>query len=374
MKRSIRTLVSITVAGGAALAGAAPVLAETRGSGASFPRVAYQTWCQESGLCSYTSKGSTGGINDFTNGVVDFGASDAPLTDAQLATLASRRGGVTPVYFPTLLGAVTVPTNIEGQPGPLRLSAATVGKIFAGTITRWDDPVIKAENAQNTKIKGWRFPAQPITRCVRADGSGTSFAFTVALAKGSTVFRSRLAPSQLPAWPAGSPILRGQGNPGVAACVSQTSGAIGYVDLADAGAAGLGPKIAAIGKVEKVRIKRRVNGRTRFVTVRQMVYVRPTVTSMARAGQIAAGRLPANLLVDMTMSGISSAYPITTTTWVLAYSDFGAAGKSSSLAGTKAVLEYYYSAKAQARLANLGFAPLPPQLLDAAKAQLARLK
>lgn len=356
------------------LASAATALGQTRGSGASFPRIAYQTWCQDSGaICQYTSVGSTAGINDFSNGVTDFGGSDAPLTAAQLAALGQKRGGSGVLYFPTLLGAITVPTNIPGQPGAIQLRAQTVGKIFAGVITNWNDPRIKADNVTNPRVKGFTFPSLPIAACVRQDGSGTSYAFTTFMAHASTDFRAKVAVSQLPAWTAPT-IVRGQGNAGVANCVKTTSGSIGYVDLGDAGSAGLMGQLAYIGKSELVKVKKRVKGKIRKVTVRKDIYVRPTVTTMKRAGDVPAKSIPGNLVLDLTMSKVSSAYPIVTTTYLLAYDDFGKAGKSGSLAGVKNVLNYFYSDAAQAKLPLLGFAPLPAPLLTAAKAQMAKLK
>lgn len=362
------------VAGGVLAATATAALAETKGSGATFPRLAYQTWCQDSGLCSYVGKGSTGGINDFIGGLTDFGASDAPLTDAQRAQLASQRGGSGVYYFPTLLGAVSVPTNVSGQPGRLRLRAKTIGRIFAGDITNWSDPQIKADNAANPQLKGFRFPNQPIVACVRQDGSGTSYNFSLFLSKASTLFKARSGgASQLPNWTAPN-IIKANGNPGVASCVAATSGAIGYVDLGDARNAGLGPKLAAVGKSEVITVKRRVRGRLRNVRIRRLIYMPPSVPAIIRAGNITASQVPSNLLLDLVLSKAKAAYPIVTTTWVLAYTDFAAAGKSGSLAGVKSTLNYFYSAGAQAKLPSLGFAPLPAVLLSAAKKQIAKLK
>ena len=103
--------------------------ATSTGSGSSFAALAYNTWCQNSKLCSYTSKGSAGGIQDFINGVVSWGATDSPLKPAELQQLASARGGVTPVYFPTFLGAIAVPTNVTGAKS-LQFSGATLAAGF----------------------------------------------------------------------------------------------------------------------------------------------------------------------------------------------------------------------------------------------------
>lgn len=360
------------IAGTASLAAAATASAETKGSGASFPRIAYQTWCQDSGgLCSYVSKGSTGGINDFIGGLVDFGATDAPLTPEQKANLASQRGGSGVLYFPTLLGAVTIPTNIPGQPDRIRLRARTVGRIFAGDITRWNDPQIKSDQTGYAPMKKFAFPNLPIVVCVRQDGSGTSFVASNFMSKASTEFKSRVGTAnQLPAWTA--PVLvKGQGNAGVATCVNQNSGSIGYVDLGDARAAGLGPRLAAVGKSEVIKVKRRVRGKLRTVTVRRLAFSPPSVAAIQRA---APKSIPADMVFDLTLSKEKAAYPIVATSYVLGYTNYAAAGKAASLAGVKATLNYFYSAGAQSKLSALGFAPLAPNMLAAAKAQLAKLK
>jgi phosphate transport system substrate-binding protein len=374
VKRSVRNTMTAAIVGGALFATAATALAETKGSGASFPRLAYQTWCQESGgLCSYTSKGSTGGINDFIGGVVDFGASDAPLSDAQRADLASKRGGAGVLYFPTLLGAVTIPTNMAGQPGALQIRAKTLGRIFAGEITTWNDPAIVGDNATNPRTKGFKFPAQPIVVCVRQDGSGTSFAFSSFLSKASAPFKAKVGVSQLPAWTAPQ-VVKAPGNVGVASCVTQNSGSIGYVDLGDARNAGLGKNLAAVGKSEVIRVKRKVRGKVRTVSIRRLTYKPPSVPAIIRAGNVTAKQIPSSLLLDLSLSPAIGAYPIVTTTWVLAYTDFNQAGKGASLAGVKSVLNYFYSTGAQARLSQLGFAPLPATILAAAKKQMTLLK
>ncbi len=363
-----------SIAAAAFVATSAVALGETKGSGATFPRIAYQTWCQDSGgLCSYTAKGSTGGINDFIAGNVDFGASDAPLTTEQLAALRAQRGGSGVYYFPTLLGAVTIPTNLPGQPGPLQLRSKTVAEIFAGVVTRWNDPKIVADNKTNPRTRTFRFPDLPITTCVRQDGSGTSFVTSTYMAKASATFRTRVGVGQSPNWTAPS-IIRAPGNAGVATCVRNNQGSIGYVDLADARASGLGNNLAAVGKSEVIRVKRRVRGRIRTVTVRRLVYVYPSVPGIQKAGDIDPERVPSNLVLDLTLSRAKAAYPIVSTTWVLAYDNFGAAGKSGSLAGVKSTLNYFYSSAAQGKLEAMGFAPLPSVLLNVAKTQMNRLR
>lgn len=358
MNSTLRTALAAAVIGGAGLSVPALALGAATGSGASFPATAYTKWCQDSGLCSYTSKGSTGGINDFINGVVDFAATDAPLTSTQLSDLASKRGGVTPLYFPTLIGAVTVPVNIDGVTKGINLKGPVLAGIFQGTITSWNDARIRASN------RGVTLPSASITKCVRSDGSGTSFAFTSYLSKVSKDFRGAIGASQQPNWPT-SGVVKGARNPGVAACIKANKNSIGYVDISDARDAGLTAFFTRIGKTETVR-----KSGTR---VRVVKYILPSRGSAAKAGNLKT--IKPDLTVSLTASPAAGAYPITTTTWILAYSNYAAAGKSAtSRDDVKKVLNYAYSTAAQGSLVDLRFAPLSAPLLAAGKAQIAKIK
>ncbi|MEW6581345.1 MAG: phosphate ABC transporter substrate-binding protein PstS [Actinomycetota bacterium] len=357
MKKNVRRAVAVGITG-AVLAGTGSAFAAITGSGATFPRIAYENWCRDSGLCSYTGKGSTGGIRDFINGVVDVAGTDATLTDQQLADLAAKRGGVTPLYFPTLLGAITVPVNIPGVSGnAVKLDGKVVGEIFAGSIKTWNDAKIKATNP---KVK---LPSAPITVCVRSDGSGTTFGFTRYLTKVSPVFKSQVNFGQTVGWGSAS-IVKQPGNAGVGNCVKSNQNSIGYVDLGDAINAGLGSNITSIGKSQIVKRGKK--------SVRKTVFIRPTVASIQAAGNLSA--IKSDLTIDFSASPAAGAYPIVSTTWILAYSDYGKAGKSGSLADVKSFLNYAYGAAAQGKLASLGFAPLPTPVVTAAKKQLALLK
>jgi phosphate transport system substrate-binding protein len=357
VNRTLRNALIGMTAGGAVIALPAVALGAATGSGASFPATAYSKWCQDSGLCSYTSKGSTGGINDFINGVVDFGATDAPLTPQQQSDLRSKRGNATALYFPTLIGAITVPTNIDGVSRGINLTGKTLADIFQGTIASWNDSRIRRSNP------GVRFPSASITKCVRSDGSGTSFGFTSYLSKVSSSFRGSVGAGQQPNWPS-SGVVRGARNPGVAACIKSNSNSIGYVDISDARDAGLTAKFSKIGKRETVRR----NGRR----TRQTVYILPSAGSASKAANLT--KFKADLTLSLTASRAKGAYPITITTWVIAYSNYGAAGKSGSVDDVKKVLNYFYSRGAQRELLELRFAPLPPALIDVARRQIRRIR
>ena len=360
MNRTLRNSLATAVIGGATLALPALALGVATGSGASFPATAYSKWCQDSGLCSYTSKGSTGGINDLINGVVDFAASDAPLTPQQVSDLASNRGGAAPLYFPTLVGAITVDTNIDGVSKGINFDGKTLADIFRGAITNWSDARIKKPNP------GVTFPNAPITLCVRSDGSGTSFNFTAYLAKVNPSFRTSVGASQQPNWPtSGITVVKGNKNPSVAACVKANSNSVGYVDISDARDAGLTAFLARIGKSEIVKKK----GKKTRVTK----YILPSVGSAAKAGNLTT--IKPDLTVSLTASPAPGAYPITTTTWLLAYSNYAAAGKSTtSRDDVKKVLQYAYSSGAQGGLKDLRFAPLSSALAAAGKSQIAKIK
>ena len=316
MNKTLRNSLAAAVAGGAALALPALALGAATGSGATFPATAYTKWCQDSGLCSYTSKGSTGGINDLINGVVDFAAlRRAPDRPADRRPRRPSAAASTPLYFPTLIGTITVAANIDGVSKGINFDGKTLGDIFRGAITNWSDARIRKPNP------GVTFPNAPITLCVRSDGSGTSFNFTSYLSKVNPSFRASVGASQQPAWPtSGITVVKGARNPGVAACVKANKNSVGYVDIADARDAGLTAVLRQIGKTETVK----KNGKR----VRVTRYILPSIGSGAKAGNLKT--IKPDLTVSLTASPARGAYPITTTTWILAYSNYAAAGKSST--------------------------------------------
>lgn len=333
-------LVVLAVAG-TAVAQAAPA----KGAGATFPAAAYEKWAADSGLASYEGVGSGDGIDALVAGTVDFAGSDAPLDGEQRAALASARGGAAPVYFPTLLGAITVPANVAGLKKPLKLDPAALGKIFTGAIKRWNDPAIVTTNP------GVKLPAARITVCVRSDSSGTTFNFTTYLGKASAPFRNRIKPSKTPAWT--TKTQGAEGNSGVAGCVKATKNAVGYVDLGDALKAGLKTKIAAIKGAGP-----------------RAGYVIPSRASISAAAS--GGRVPASLVLDLFASGAAGAYPIVTTTYIVAYSSYAAAG-NANVDGVKQFLAYAYGSAAQGALGALNYAPLPAAVARAAAATAAPL-
>lgn len=222
-----RTIVTSAFAAAIALSPVLTSMAQAlriSGAGATFPAPLYERYFRDykakSGVdVSYQAIGSGGGIRQMIAGTVDFGGSDAAMTDAQMQQVGDR--GV--ILVPTAGGAVAVVYNLPGVSN-LKLSRSVLPAIFSGKITRWNDPKIAADNP------GVSLPDTPIKSVVRADGSGTTFIFTNHLSAVDPYFRGRIGAGTAPNWTTNP--VRGRGNAGVAAQVQRTSGSIGYVEFA----------------------------------------------------------------------------------------------------------------------------------------------
>ena len=218
------TLMRVLVAGLASAAVLTPALAqqEATGAGASFPAPLYAKWAADyhkaTGVkINYQSVGSGAGLRQIEAKTVDFGASDAPLKDEDLA----RKGLV---QFPTVIGGVVPVVNIKGlAPGQLRLSGQVLGDIYLGKISKWNDAAITALNP------GVSLPDADIAAVRRADGSGTSFIFTNYLSKVNAEWKAKVGEGTAVNWPLGA---GGKGNEGVAAFVGRLANSIGYVEYA----------------------------------------------------------------------------------------------------------------------------------------------
>jgi phosphate transport system substrate-binding protein len=258
------------------------------GAGATFPFPMYSKWFSEYNRLhpdikfNYQSIGSGGGIKQFTDGTVDFGASDAPMKDDQIAKAPDV------VHIPTVLGADVIAYNVPGVSG-LRFSPATVASIFLGKITRWNDPAIAADNP------GVKLPDQAIAVARRSDGSGTTFIFTDYLSKVSPEWKSKVGFGTSVNWPVG---LGGKGNEGVTGIVKSTPGSIGYLEL-----------IYAIQqKLPMADIKNRSG-----------TWVKPSLESVTAA---AAGvQMPDDFRVSITDPDGKESYPVSGFTYLLVHRD-----------------------------------------------------
>ena len=198
--------------------------ADITGAGATFPYPIYAKWAEgykkaTNNNLNYQSIGSSGGIKQINAKTVDFGASDAPVSGADL----DKNGQV---QFPTIIGGTVPVVNLEGfKPGELKITGPVLAEVYLGTITKWNDPKLTALNT------GKKLPDLLITIVHRADGSGTTFNFTDYLATVSPEWLSRVGRGAAVKWPADSSV-GGKGNEGVAANVNRIKGAIGYVEYA----------------------------------------------------------------------------------------------------------------------------------------------
>ncbi len=312
-----KILAALLLLGGAASADSLLV----NGAGATFPYPLYSKWFSEYHQLhpelsfNYQSIGSGGGIQQITNGTVDFGASDAPLTDEELARIPDV------VHVPTVLGAVVVTYHAPIE--SLKLTPDVLAGIFLGKIGRWNDPAIAAVNP------GTKLPDAAIAVAHRSDGSGTTAIFTDYLAKVSPEWKQRVGAGKSVKWPSG---LGGKGNEGVTGLVKQMPGAIGYVELAYANQNKL--PMAAL---------RNHDG----------VFVRPTLESTSAA---AAGvEMPPDYRVSITDAPGKDAYPIASFTYLLVHRDQKDAVKG------KAVVQFLWWAvhQGQAMAPPLDYAPLP---------------
>src|SRR6266571_221998 len=252
-----------------------------QGAGATFPNPLYQKWLSEYGKLNpnikidYQSIGSGGGIKQIQARTVDFGASDAPMTDAELKASPAEL-----IHIPTVLGAVVITYNLSEVSKPLRFSPDVIADIFLGKITKWNDPRIKADNADAT------LPAGNITVVHRAESSGTTFVFTDYLSKISPEWKQKVGANKSPQWPVGQ---GGKGNEGVTGQIKQQPDTIGYVELA----------YAVQNKLPVALIK---NAGGSFVD--------PSIDAVTAAAAAWAATTPDDLRVSINNANGATAYPI----------------------------------------------------------------
>jgi phosphate transport system substrate-binding protein len=260
------------------------------GAGGTFPAPLYQKWFDTYAQLTqvqvnYQAIGSGGGIQGIQDQTIDFGASDAPMTDDQLK--AAKGGQI--FHIPTALGAIVPTYNIEGVTGQLKFSGATLAGIYLGSISKWNDPLLVADNPQLAQIN------QDIVPVHRSDGSGTTFGFTDYLSAVSPDWSSKIGKGTSVNWPVG---LGGSGNPGVAGEVQQNPNSIGYVELIYALQNNL-----AFGQVK--------NKAGQWIT--------PSLDGVTAAAGASLTSIPADLRFSIVDAPGDTSYPISTATWILAY-------------------------------------------------------
>jgi phosphate transport system substrate-binding protein len=301
------------------------------GAGATFPYPIYSKWfsdyaSQKGVKINYQSIGSGGGVRQISEQTVDFGASDGPMSDEELA----RAKGGPVMHFPTVLGSVVIIYNLPEVTKPLVLTGDVLADIFAGKITKWNDPRIAALNS------GVALPASDILVVHRSDGSGTTYVFSDYLSAVSPSWAQAPGKGKELRWPVG---LGAKGNEGVAGQVKQTPGAIGYTELAYA-------------KQNKLQYAAMRNAAGQPVL--------PSAESVTAAGKAAAAKLGPNTdyRVSIVNAEGADAYPISTFTWLLVYEN-----QPDAVKGRKLVDFLRWSlTDGQRSAASLDYAPLPADL------------
>jgi phosphate transport system substrate-binding protein len=327
-KKSLRlfvTAVAATTVALATLAGPAMAAVTINGAGATFPYPLYTSWAgmykaKTGTKINYQGIGSGGGISAIKAGTVNFGATDAPLTPAELSSAGLAQ-------FPMTVGGVVPVINLGGVgAGKMKLTGAVLADIYLGKITKWDDKRIKALNP------GLKLPAKAIRVVHRSDSSGTSFIFTSYLSAVSGTWKSKVGASKSPSWPTG---VGGKGNEGVAALVKQGQGRIGYVEYA----------YAKQARIAWTQLKNKSG-----------TWILPSVRSFTTAASTA--KYPAkNGFASMMVNMGGTAWPITGATYILVKKS------NSSYSTTHTMLKFfdwaYKDSKAKSKANALSYVNIP---------------
>lgn len=306
------------------------------GAGATFPYPLYSKWFSEYQKVkpdveiNYQSIGSGGGIRNFLENTVDFGATDSPMTEEQLSKAK------TPVlHIPTVMGAVVLTYNLPGVGKGLKLTSDLIAGIFLEKVTKWNDPQIAQLNP------GMKLPESAIIVVRRSDGSGTTGIFTDYLAKVSKEWKEKVGQGSSVNWPTG---LGGKGNEGVAGLVKQTPGSIGYVELIYAENNGL----------QYAAVKNKAGA-----------YADPSMKAVSAAAAKTVKNMPADFRVSITDADGKDSYPISGFTYLLVYQTM------PKEKGQKLVQFLKWAMKeGQTMAAPLHYAPLPKELIKKVDAKI----
>jgi phosphate transport system substrate-binding protein len=338
MIKTSKWLATSIVAASLAISATATLAADVTGAGATFPYAVYTKWAEAykaktGNTINYQGIGSSGGIKQIKAKTVDFGGTDAPLTESEL-------DAINLVQFPAVMGGVTVVVNLPGfKSGDLKLDGETAADIFRGAIAKWNDPAIAKLNP------GVKLPETAITIVHRSDGSGTTHVFTHYLAKQSMAFKRDVGADKTVNWKGN--VVGGKGNPGVAANVQKIAGAIGYVDLADA----------------------QKNGMT-FVALKNKAgnFIVPSQQAIADAAAGADFKVK-GMAPDLLDQSHKNAWPITTATFIMAY-------EKADPVKQKAVVDFFtWSLNNGQKMAEeVGFVALPGNVVKMIEAEMQKIK
>lgn len=334
-----KIILSVAVALAATLPSARAQM-KLNGAGATFPYVIYSKWfdvySQKSGVqFNYQSIGSGGGIKQVTEGTVDFGASDAFLSEDQMKEIKEKQGSDI-IHIPTVMGAVVISYNVPAIGNDLHLTPGVLADIYLGEITKWNDPRIAEIN------QGKNFPDQAILVAHRSDGSGTTNIFTDYLVKVSKKWADKVGKGTSVDWPVG---LGGKGNEGVSGLIKQSEGSMGYVELA----------YAVKNNLPYALLKNEAGK-----------YVEPTFEGVSYAAAGAAAHMPSDLRVMLTNAPGEKSYPICGFTWLLIYKDMKDKQKAEAIVG----FLKWAMGEGQTYAKDLYYAPLPKEVVKLCEAKI----
>lgn len=303
-------------------------------AGATFPQpfynLAFKKYSEEGGpVINYGGIGSGGGIKSLRDKVVDFGATDAYLSDIEISEMPAEV-----VHIPTCIGAVVIAYNLPGVTG-LKLKPDLLEGIFLGTITKWNDKRIADVNP------GLTLPDMNITVVYRSDGSGTTYIFSDYMSKVSQTWNETLGRGKALNWPVG---IGAKGNPGVSGTISQSQGTIGYI----------GFEYAIAQKISMAQVMNEAGN-----------FIEPTLASFTAAAE---AEMPVDTRIMITNSSHPEAYPISSFTWIIMYREQAYAGRSQATAeATVNIVSWLIREKGQAIAMSVNYAPLPKKAAEKAE-------
>ncbi|MEO6965382.1 MAG: phosphate ABC transporter substrate-binding protein PstS [Acidobacteriaceae bacterium] len=315
------------------------------GAGSTFANPLYSSWSghyyqshPDVGV-NYQSIGSGGGIRQLIAGTVDFGATDSPMTNEQLAE-ARQKLGTGVLHFPTALGAALPSYNLPGMTAVLKFTPAALAGIFLGKITKWNDPAIQGPNP------GVKLPNATILVIHRSDGSGTTYAWADYLSKVSSEWKSKVGAGTSVDWPVG---LGGKGNEGVAGLIRRIPDSIGYIELI----------YAVQNHIPYGEVQNRSGN-----------FIKADLKSVTAAAADAVQTMPADFRVSITNAPGAGSYPISTYTWMLVPEKMSDATKATAL---KAFLLWGLTT-GQQYCEALSYAPLPEAVARKELQQMKKLQ
>lgn len=318
---------------------------QINGAGATFPYPIYSKWFNEYAKIkpdtkiNYQSIGSGGGVKQITEGTVDFGASDSPMSNEEIEK-ANTKNNNKIIHIPTVIGSVVLTYNIPGVDKNINLSAEAISGIYMGKIKKWNDPIIQNEN------KDVKLPDKEIIVTYRTDGSGTTFVFTDYLGKVSEDWKSQVGVAKDVKFPVGQ---GGKGNEGVTGLVKQLEYSIGYVELI----------YALQNKLKYANVKNQ-----------EGEFIAPDLESLTKAAEQSVGDIPDDLRQSITNAKGKGSYPISSYTYILIYEN----QKDSQKGKTMKEFLNWALTDGEKFAKDLGYAPLPESVIAKAKLKAESIK